>query len=107
MAGFKDGFKRGTHKHRRMQMQAYGDSEPARVAAVLAAAAVKITALMRCQECGHIAADHDMDRTVLLPGDLPGGEGCVHGWEPGQQGCRCVEFKIAGRDLAAPTGNTR
>lgn len=59
----------------------------------LASATVIIEPHHRCTGCGHAAQDHDLDRTVLLGDQRPGGEGCLLGWDEDIEGCDCAEFR--------------
>lgn len=94
MSGMKDGFKRGTHMHYRMRMAGRAAAEQAAIRAWIVDTAVKVMPEMLCKRCGHQAAEHDMDRTVLMPGQEIGGEGCLHDVTSRAAGCECDQFEI-------------
>lgn len=95
MSGMKDGFKRGTHMHYRTRMANAAAVQAAEIAMSLNRAATVISPEMRCAACGHPASEHDIDRAVLLPGQTPGGEGCIRDWgRPETEGCGCRQFVV-------------
>jgi hypothetical protein len=94
MSGVKDGFKRGTNYCHRMRMAELGAIQCAEIAASLARAATVITPVTPCARCGHLALQHDLDRTTVLPGQGAGGEGCLDGWETDAGGCDCTQFVV-------------
>ena len=93
--GMGDGFDRGTNYNARMAHAATVQAE--RIAMSLARAATVISADLPCATCGHPASAHDIDRAVLVPGQSPGGEGCIADWTAEAPGCGCQEFVVAQR----------
>jgi hypothetical protein len=81
--------KRGTNYNLRARLAHLAAVECAEVAAVAHA----LRPLDTCGDCGHPASDHDTDKQILLPGQRPGGCGCLHGWTKTEQGCHCAEFE--------------
>ena len=94
MRGMKDGFKRGTNDCHRQRMSSLGAIQGAEIVASLARSAIAITPMMRCGKCGHLASEHDLDRTTLLPGEEVGGAGCIKGWCADSDGCDCEQFTV-------------
>lgn len=92
MSGMKDGFKRGTHMHHRTRMANVAAIQAAEIAMSLTRASTVISPEMPCATCGHSATEHDIDRAVLLPGQTPGGEGCITDWSAETEGCECNQF---------------
>jgi hypothetical protein len=95
MNGMKDGFKRGTHMHYRTRMANMAAVQRAEIAASIARSTVVITPTTTCTRCGHPAAQHDLDRTALQPGQEAGGEGCLRDWAAESDGCTCPQFVVA------------
>lgn len=94
MSGMKDGFKRGTHIHRRTR-PTIASIQAREIAASIARSMIVIVPTALCARCGHPASQHDLDRTTLRPGQQPGGEGCLDGWDAETFGCDCDEFVVA------------
>jgi len=91
----KDGFKRGTHSHYRTRMANVAAVQATEIAISLNRAATIISPEMSCATCGHPASEHDIDRVVLLPGQTPGGAGCIRDWTAEAEGCECQQFLAA------------
>lgn len=99
MSGMKDGFKRGTNHNYRTRMANAAAVQAAEIALSLNRAATVIYPEMSCATCGHLASEHDIDRAVLLPGQTPGGEGCIRDWSAETEGCGCPQF-VVGKSAA-------
>lgn len=94
MSGMKDGFKRGTNSCHRVRMSNMAAVEAAEIATSLSRAAIAIDPEMPCATCGHPASHHDIDRAIILPGQTPGGVGCIQGCDAGAEGCECEQFLV-------------
>lgn len=87
------------HRARSAKLAAIGFAEVAAVVHVL-------DPLYTCGDCGHLASAHDTDKQILLPGQRPGGGGCLHGWTETTHGCWRRRHNAAARQSSSTSSTS-